>query len=72
MTNPFDNAELKFLILINAEKQYSLWPDFASIPAGWAIFSGPDSREVCVKRIEDIWVDMRQESLVQAMAQSST
>jgi len=61
--NPFDNDELSFYVLINAEQQYSLWPDFAAVPSGWQIDAGPDSRENCIARIEQQWQDMRPASL---------
>ena len=35
MTNPFEAQDGNFLVLVNAEGQYSLWPDFKEIPAGW-------------------------------------
>ncbi|QRN79648.1 MAG: MbtH family protein, partial [Nocardiopsis sp. BM-2018] len=35
MTNPFDDTEGSFLVLVNDEDQYSLWPGFAQVPQGW-------------------------------------
>jgi MbtH protein len=37
VTNPFDDADGTFLVLINDERQHSLWPSFAAIPNGWDI-----------------------------------
>jgi hypothetical protein len=34
VVNPFDDEEGNFLVLINAEEQFSLWPSFIDIPAG--------------------------------------
>ena len=36
-TNPFDDDEGSFFVLINDEEQHSLWPAFADIPAGWRV-----------------------------------
>ncbi|MEU6753945.1 MbtH family protein, partial [Spirillospora sp. NPDC046719] len=35
MTNPFDDPDGTFLVLVNAEGQHSLWPEFADVPSGW-------------------------------------
>lgn len=61
--NPFDDESLSFYVLINAEQQYSLWPTFAPIPAGWQVDFGPESRELCISQIELKWQDMRPASL---------
>ncbi|AVX37470.1 MbtH family NRPS accessory protein [Yersinia massiliensis] len=66
--NPFDNEELPFLVLINAQQQYSLWPQITAIPAGWTSVYGPQSRADCVKYLEANWTDMRPASLIRAEA----
>lgn len=39
MTNPFEDPDSEYFVLINAEGQHSLWPVFAEVPAGWeAVF----------------------------------
>ena len=35
MTNPFDDEEAEFLVLVNDEGQHSLWPVQFDIPEGW-------------------------------------
>ena len=67
MTNPFDDADATFLVVVNDEEQYSLWPSFKEIPAGWAVRSGPASRQECLTFIEDNWTDMRPLSLRKQM-----
>jgi MbtH protein len=54
-TNPFDDENGTFLVLLNARGQYSLWPDFAPVPAGWHVEAGPDSRAVCLQFVEERW-----------------
>jgi MbtH protein len=63
MTNPFDNADGRFLVLVNAEDQHSLWPSFAEVPAGWTVAYGEDSREACLEYVEANWTDLRPRSL---------
>ena len=42
-SSPFDDAEGVFYALVNDEEQYSLWPTFKDVPAGWQIaYGGPD------------------------------
>jgi MbtH protein len=67
MTNPFDNDEGVFFVLINDEGQHSLWPEFADVPAGWTTIHGPDSRAGCLEYVNANWTDMRPRSLVREM-----
>ncbi|BAU88350.1 MbtH family protein [Streptomyces laurentii] len=68
MTNPFENADGRYLVLVNDEGQHSLWPDFAEVPAGWEVAFGESDRQACLDHIEANWTDMRPKSLVRAMA----
>lgn len=67
-TNPFDNEDGEFYVLVNDEDQYSLWPGFAEVPAGWRVALGPESRAQCVDYVNANWTDMRPKSLREAMA----
>jgi MbtH protein len=69
--NPFDDQDGTFLALVNDEGQYSLWPEFAEVPAGWAVSHGPDGRESCLAHIEARWHDMRPRSLADRMNAST-
>ncbi|OON81672.1 MbtH family protein [Streptomyces tsukubensis] len=62
-TNPFDDPEGRFLVLVNGEGQHSLWPSFAEVPGGWTVALGENSREVCLEFIEANWTDLRPRSL---------
>lgn len=72
MTNPFDDPEGVFYVLVNEEGQHSLWPRFVPVPAGWDVAFGEDSRDACLEYVEVNWTDMRPKSLIQAMEQHST
>jgi MbtH protein len=61
-TNPFEVVDSNFLALVNDEGQFSLWPSFAAVPAGWNIQLGPTSRDSCLSYIEENWTDMRPRS----------
>ncbi|MEU6370191.1 MbtH family protein [Streptomyces sp. NPDC046931] len=67
MTNPFENAEGKFLVLLNEEEQYSLWPGFIEVPEGWRVVLDETDRQACLDFIEENWTDMRPKSLRDAM-----
>jgi MbtH protein len=67
MTNPFDDEDGRFLVLRNDEGQYSLWPSFIDVPAGWQVVHEEDSRAACLQYIEDNWTDMRPNSLIASM-----
>ncbi|MCY0935890.1 MbtH family protein [Streptomyces sp. H34-S4] len=66
-TNPFDDAEGRFLVLVNDEGQHSLWPSFAEVPGGWTVALVETTREACLEFIESSWTDLRPRSLVAAV-----
>lgn len=63
MTNPFDDPDGRFLVLVNDEDQHSLWPSFVEVPAGWTVAFGEDSRQACLDYVEANWTDLRPRSL---------
>lgn len=63
MTNPFEDENGRYHVLVNAEDQHSLWPAFAEIPAGWRVAFGADTRSACVAYVEEHWTDLRPKSL---------
>ena len=67
MTNPFDDPDGSFFVLVNDEGQHSLWPAFAEVPAGWQVTFGEDSRAACLEYVEKNWTDMRPASLIAQM-----
>ncbi|MEV0777126.1 MbtH family protein [Streptomyces sp. NPDC050433] len=62
-TNPFDDPEGRFLVLVNDEGQHSLWPSFAEVPGGWTIVLEENTRQACLDHIEANWTDLRPRSL---------
>ncbi|WP_406111861.1 MbtH family protein [Kitasatospora purpeofusca] len=55
--NPFD-GDGEFLALVNDQGQYSLWPAFAAVPAGWTVAHGPDERAAVLDRITAHWTEL--------------
>ncbi|MEK5040040.1 MbtH family protein [Sporosarcina sp. FSL K6-3457] len=63
MTNPFERADTDYMILVNDENQYSLWPSFITVPDGWSVILERQTREECMDYINRQWSDMRPRSL---------
>jgi MbtH protein len=69
VSNPFDDEDGTFFVLVNNEDQYSLWPSFADVPAGWRVVH-EGNRRACLDHVEHHWTDMRPASLRAAMART--
>jgi MbtH protein len=67
MTNPFEDSDGTYLVLVNDEGQYSMWPSFAEIPAGWTVAKSEDTRQACLDYVDQTWTDMRPKSLINAL-----
>ncbi|MFE7539308.1 MbtH family protein [Streptomyces platensis] len=71
MSNSLDEPDGSFLVLMNHEAQYSLWPEFAEIPDGWTVAHPKSDRQTCLDYIEQQWTDMRPKSLVNDMTRDA-
>jgi uncharacterized protein YbdZ (MbtH family) len=71
MTNPFDDENGTFHVLVNEEGQHSLWPAFIDVPAGWTIVHASDTRAACLDYVNKNWTDMRPKSLIKRMNEAS-
>ena len=58
MSSPFDDQESPFLTLMNARGQYSIWPLFLDVPAGWNVACGPMSRADTLAWIDVEWTQV--------------
>jgi MbtH protein len=64
----FDEEDQRtYIVLINHEEQYSLWPKGKNIPGGWRAVGKEGSRSECSKYVDEVWVDMRPLSLRKQM-----
>ena len=70
MSNPFDAETDEFLVLVNDEGQYSLWPAFREPPSGWWRAGVSGARQTCLDWIEANWTEMRPRSLAAAASGS--
>jgi MbtH protein len=55
-----------YIVLINAEEQYSLWPQDLAIPAGWRGVGKVGGKQECLDYVQSVWTDMRPLSLREA------
>ncbi|MEV5576827.1 MbtH family protein [Spirillospora sp. NPDC052269] len=68
MTNPFDDEDGTFLVLVDDEGRHSLWPAFADVPNDWTAVHGEDTRQACLAFVDEHWTDMRPKSLIAEMS----
>jgi MbtH protein len=61
------NSEQQFVVLINDEEQYSLWPQGKAVPAGWRAAGKEGSKSECCDYVDSVWTDMRPLSLRRKM-----
>lgn len=56
-----------FIVLINDEGQYSIWPAKKVIPDGWKDVGFTGSKQEASSYVDSVWTDMRPASLVKSM-----
>ncbi|WP_400771364.1 MbtH family protein [Methylosinus sporium] len=61
-----------YTVVINHEEQYSIWPDYKAIPAGWRAVGKTGPKAECLTYIKEVWTDMRPLSLRRQMAEAQT
>lgn len=52
-----------YRVVINHEEQYSIWPEWKEIPAGWRAVGPTGSKDQCLAYVKEVWTDMRPLSL---------
>ncbi len=60
------DAKERYVVVINEEEQYSVWPEEAAIPLGWRAVGVARAKDECLAEIERLWTDMRPKSLKDA------
>ncbi len=63
----WDDEDARFVVVINHEEQYSIWPEGREIPLGWKEVGKSGSKKECLDYIEEVWTDMRPLSLRKKM-----
>lgn len=59
--------QITYLVVVNHEEQYSIWPDYKDIPKGWKAVGKSGPKKECLDYINEVWVDMRPLSLRRQM-----
>ena len=61
------DSDKDWLVVMNHEEQYSIWPADREMPLGWRAEGKRGTREECLDHIEKVWTDMRPKSVREAM-----
>jgi MbtH protein len=59
-------------VVMNHEEQYSIWPAYKAVPAGWTAVGQTGDKETCLAYIKEVWTDMRPLSLRKQMEESKS
>jgi MbtH protein len=52
-----------YKVVVNHEEQYSIWPAASDNPLGWRDGGKSGTKAECLAYIEQVWTDMRPQSL---------
>ena len=52
-------AQDEFRVVVNHEQQYSVWPTYRALPAGWTDEGKTGTKDECLEHIGETWTDMR-------------
>jgi MbtH protein len=71
-TSCFDREDEAFIVLVNHEDQYSIWPQWKAVPGGWTAVEGVrGDKKTVLAYVEAHWTDMRPRSLREWMQQQA-
>jgi MbtH protein len=63
-TSCFDREDETFIVLVNHEDQYSIWPHWKAVPGGWTAVEGvKGDKKTVLEYVDRTWTDMRPRSL---------
>lgn len=68
MSEPSSDDPITYVVVVNHEEQYSIWPALRELPKGWKDAGKRGSKEECLDYIGEVWTDMRPLSLRRAMS----
>ena len=60
-----------YIVVVNHEEQYSIWPADRELPLGWTAVGQPATKAECLEYITSVWTDMRPLSLRKQMEANS-
>jgi MbtH protein len=58
-----EDSEAEYTVIINHEEQYSIWPNWKAVPAGWRMAGKTGTKPECLAYVNEVWTDMRPLSL---------
>ncbi|MCB1054123.1 MAG: MbtH family protein [Acidobacteria bacterium] len=62
-----EDDKTTYMVVINHEEQYSIWPEDRELPLGWNDVGKHGNKQECLDYIEEVWTDMRPLSLRKKM-----
>lgn len=60
-----------YMVVVNHEEQYSIWPVDRELPLGWRDAGKQGAKQECLDHIETVWTDMRPLSLRKRMEEAA-
>jgi MbtH protein len=48
----------QYIVVINHEEQYALWPSHLAIPNGWRASGKSGVKEDCMAYVKEAWTDL--------------
>jgi MbtH protein len=61
--NAVPDAPERFVVVVNHEEQYAIWPAGKPIPEKWREVGVSGIKEECLAHIKQVWTDMRPASV---------
>jgi MbtH protein len=52
-----------YVVVVNHEEQFALWPDGKEIPKGWRSAGKSGAKADCLTYVKSVWTDMTPASL---------
>jgi len=59
---------IEYVVVRNDEEQYSIWPTFRDLPAGWYDMGRRGTKDECLDFIEEVWTDITPKSVREQIA----
>lgn len=60
-----------YKVVVNAEEQYSIWPEDRANALGWSDAGKSGTKEKCLAYVREVWTDMRPLSLRKRMEEAA-
>lgn len=60
-----------YMVVVNHEEQYSIWPEDRELPLGWQAVGKSGLKQECLAYINEVWIDMRPLSLRKKMQETA-